>query len=171
MFRLDLSRSRIGSRFPAFQGALTKASRHGIVPLCGRLAQLVRAPRLHRGCRGFKSLSAQMKSPFAALRTGFHILYGAEGFEGSTRRASCDSMSTKRGKRARKASASVDPGPEARGTTPRAGGQIPQRPDETRWTSRPVGFLYLGSAPRRRLFSPGSLTSCSVDFEGAGAYN
>ena len=25
---------------------------------CGRLAQLVRAPRLHRGGRGFKSLSA-----------------------------------------------------------------------------------------------------------------
>ncbi len=27
---------------------------------CGRLAQLVRAPRLHRGCRGFESLSVHI---------------------------------------------------------------------------------------------------------------
>ncbi len=30
---------------------------------CGRLAQLVRAPRLHRGGRGFKSLSAHQLFP------------------------------------------------------------------------------------------------------------
>src|SRR3954452_4542007 len=29
----------------------------------GRLAQLVRAPRLHRGCRGFESLTAHHSTP------------------------------------------------------------------------------------------------------------
>lgn len=40
--------------------------------LVGCLAQLVRAPRLHRGCRGFESLSAHKK---ALLMQGFFLFY------------------------------------------------------------------------------------------------
>ena len=45
----------------------------GMHPI-GRLAQLVRAPCLHRGCRGFESLIAHLKEkalPQIDLRQGY----------------------------------------------------------------------------------------------------
>ena len=45
----------------------------------GSLAQLVRAPRLHRGCRGFESLWAHNEEPERyENRSGFRISEGDE---------------------------------------------------------------------------------------------
>src|SRR5207245_9457463 len=50
----------------------------------GRLAQLVRAPRLDRGCRGFESLTAHRPFTPCRIRTS---LVGQAGADGATVRA------------------------------------------------------------------------------------
>ena len=55
-------------------------------PYVGRLAQLARAPRLHRGSRGFEPLIAQSQDPLSGAESvsswekvgGYSLPYGAE---------------------------------------------------------------------------------------------
>ena len=49
--------------------------------LFARLAQLARAPRLHRGCRGFKSLSAHQTSLFELHLAGHDVSHQTLLFE------------------------------------------------------------------------------------------
>ncbi len=118
---------------------LTKQAPRGNVRPCGRLAQLVRAPGLHPGCRGFKSLSAQTKPRSASGRSGFRTWKALRDLKG--RRAE-----RQRGERARMASASADPGPEAQGRMPRAGGQSLSAHWKRPVSLRLPGRFYLGGA-------------------------
>ena len=62
----------------AWEICFFRAIRYSLTGL-GPIAQLARAPRLHRGCRGFESLWAHTEEPERyENRSGFRISEGDE---------------------------------------------------------------------------------------------